>query len=276
MVKLRSKLDGYEENQKDRFRWKIYSISFWIIYGIVGSLISYFRLDIRNYIFAVGYLGVFASFLLYSKNFPPEKYEIVIFACFSKASYFVELSLQEKGKIAGRHRKKSANLIETALRKMDQLMNNIRKSEILEKTMYHRLSTLNTNIEKLVLPRVVLGEGLHELKSTLNGLAKFFGGQWESLGINHLDEINKNLETLDPPSEEVRTFMSTLNDFSRRKPVIIGLSIVIGFGITILMIAGFCIMRSIDFMEWIEVNLYGFMLAGIGFSTFISSVLIRK
>lgn len=273
---MRSKLEAYNDRQKNRFYTKVKIVTSWFIYGISGWVATYLIPNITNILIGIGYLFGLTSFFWYVFYFPTESYEIDICSHFSKASNFLGLSMPEKGKAAERHRKKSANEVEKALEYIRRLIDKTAKSEIMEKSMHGRLFTLKTNIEKFVLPRIILGEDLVRMQSILNGLQKFFEDQWESLGIEHLDETNKNLADLGAPSKEIRTYMSTLRELIKRKPAIIGLSLFIGFAISTAMIGGICGAVSVNFAEWVKSNINYFMIAGIAMSALISEVLVRS
>jgi hypothetical protein len=275
MIELQDKLEAYKERQKDRFKTKIYIIALWIIYGIIGAFFSYFVVNISNILIGIGYLGVLVTFFWYLTHFGAESYEMQICSYLSRALKLIKSSQKEKEKDAQRHRGKAADQISKALRELEKLDRRTKWSDIMEKNMHGRFSTLKNNIEKFVQPRVILGEDIFRMESTLEGLVKFFVEQWESLGIEHLDEINKNLESLGASSKEIRSLKSTLQELSKSKPAMISLSLIVGFGLTIAIAGGGCLSLSLDFVEWARLNLYVFILGGIALSALVSQILIR-
>jgi hypothetical protein len=73
----------------------------------------------------------------------------------------------------------------------------------------------------------------------------------------------------------MRTLRATLRDFVKIKPVMISLSLIIGFGITTFLLWFVCRAYSVDLGEWIKANIQGFMLIGIGMSAFVGEMLRR-
>jgi hypothetical protein len=272
---LDSKLAAYNQRQIDLRNTKIVIVIIFVIYGIITGLFYYFFPYIGNILIGLGYIGVIITFLWYTIHIPVESFEIKICSNLSKALDLLRLSMKEKPKPAEHHRKKAASHVREALRKIERLTFRIEISEIIEKSMHSRLSVLKTNIQKFMLPKIILGEDLMRMELTLNVLADFFGGEWESLGIEHLDIINQNLESSGAPSKEIRPFKSTLKEFSKSRPATIGLSLIIGFGLTVAIAMGGCIWLSLNLVEWARSNLHIFILGGIGLSALVSQVLMR-
>lgn len=221
-------------------------------------------------------MGLVVCLFWYMTRLSSESFEIRICSNLSKALDLLRLSLGEKQKPAERHRRKAASYIREASRKIERLIFRTETSEIIEKSMHRRLSALEANIEKIVLPKIILGEDLARMELTLNVLADFFAGAWESLGIEHLDIINQSLESSGPPSREIRSFKSTLRELSKSRPAMIGLSLIIGFGLTVAIAWGGCVWLSLNFEEWARSNLNIFILGGIGLSALVSQVLMRS
>ena len=166
--------------------------------------------------------------------------------------------------------------VKKALEQMESLSNTANKSTIMKKKLGSRISTLNESIEKLIIPRIILGEDLHRVQSLLKGMVKFFGGQWESLGTDHLDEINKNLQDFGPPSGEVESYWSKLEKLKRSKLLVFGFSLLVGFTITIIVLAVTCSLLSINFMDWLKVNLGAFFIGGATLSALLGGLLLRE
>ncbi|MCJ7630792.1 hypothetical protein MUP77_00080 [Candidatus Bathyarchaeota archaeon] len=274
--RVRSKLEAYDDRRRNRFYTKVKIVISWGICGVIGWIATSLKPDIANIAFGIGYLFVFATVFWYIFYFPWESYEMEICSHFARASNLIGLGIQEKGKAAERRRRKSADEVGKALRIIARLAVQTTKSDIMEKQMHDRLSTLKTNIEKFVLPRIILGDDLHRMQSILNGLEKFFEEQWGSLGIEHIDETNESITNLGVPSGETRTYTSSLRELIRRKPAIIFLSLVMGFAISSVMIGTICGVLSLDFVEWVKGNVHTFMLVGIAMSAFISQAFARS
>lgn len=276
MSEIEDKLAAYNTRQRERLYLKIKIVASWVIYGIIAGTITYRNPSFQDPLFAIGYvyaIGTFFWYLILRSG--RESYEIKICSHFSKATDFVKMTFKENKKDAKRHRDRAVEEIDTALENVDYLVGSSKGSEILEKTMLPRLAAFKTNVKRFLLPRVAMGEDMNRMQSTLNGLVSYFGEQWESFGIQHLDEINKNLESLGAPSKQVKTFASTFRESMKKKPVIIGLSLLIGFGISTAIIATSCQFLSLNFAEWARANLNVFILGGVGVSALVSSVLTR-
>jgi len=276
MSEVKDKLVAYNARQKERLYVKIKIFTSWVIYGIIAGVIAYGNPSIQDLVFLIGYAYGVATFFWYiifrSAN---ESYEIEICSHFSKAAGFVKMTFTEDEKNAKRHRDRAVEEIDYALGNVDHLVRSSKPSEILGKTMLPRLTAFKTNVKTLLSPRVAIGEDMYRMQSILDGLVSYFGEQWESFGIQHLDEINKNLESLGVPPKQLKTLASTFRESMKKKPVIIGISILVGFGISAAIIAASCQFLSLNFVEWARANLGVFILGGVGVSALVSSVLNR-
>jgi hypothetical protein len=114
---------------------------------------------------------------------------------------------------------------------------------------------------------------MDRVESALSGFSKFFAGQWESLGIEQLDDVNQNLKNLGDPSKEITTFRSTLRDSLRSKPIILILSLLLGFGVSSLIIFG---VLTVDAVQWIKSNVGAFIIAGTALSALIAEIFTRS
>lgn len=207
------------------------------------------------------------------KAHSPEKYEIRISYDFSTAMSFLKMSEKEKGRAAGRHRRKAANYIRSALDWVSRLSNLAERSEIMEKEMCERLETFRVDVEKFVLPRIAIQEDANRLEPMLSGFSKFFADQWESYGMKQLDEINKNVQSLGNPSKQLGTFRTALRSFVKYKPITLLLSSILGFGAATAIILG---ILTVDAFGWIRSNVGSFILAGTALSALIAGIFTRS
>jgi len=139
--------------------------------------------------------------------------------------------------------------------------------------MCGRLTTFRECVGKFVLPRILLGEDTNRIESILSGFSQFFTYQWESSGVKQLDNINQNVQSLDPASKQIKTFWSAMYGTLHNKPFILVLSTILGFSATTLIIFG---ILNVDATEWIKSNVGSFILAGTALSALIAGIFARN